>query len=109
MLGVDPPPDIAVEIDFTKRSLRKLPIYAALMISEFWRYDGKKFTIYTLKDQSYSPIPESCFLPRLTGAMLAEVMEAAKTGETMDVLKEFRKRIRDLRGLSLISATQALV
>jgi len=35
ILGEDPPPDIAVEIDFTKRSLRKLPIYAALKIPEF--------------------------------------------------------------------------
>ena len=100
VLGADPPPDIAVEIDFTKRSLRKLPIYAALKISEFWRYDGKKFTIYALTDQTYSPIPESRFLPGLTEAMLKEVMEAARTGDTMDVIKAFRKRVQELRACS---------
>src|SRR2546422_3306499 len=40
-LDVDPPPDIAVEIDITKDSLSEFHIYAALKIPEIWRYDGK--------------------------------------------------------------------
>lgn len=39
-LEVDPPPDIAVEVDVTGSSLDKLPIYEALGVPEVWRYDG---------------------------------------------------------------------
>jgi Uma2 family endonuclease len=93
----DPPPDIAVEIDITNSSLRKLSIYAALSIPEIWRYDEKAFHIYALTEGKYSEISESHFLPRLTGPIIAEVLEASKTGETMDTLKAFRRRIEALK------------
>lgn len=89
----DPPPDIAVEIDLTKSSLLKFPIYAALSIPEIWHYDGTALHIYALGDGEYSEIHQSCFLPHLTGPMVAKVLEDARTGETMDTLKAFRKRI----------------
>ncbi len=41
-LTVDPPPDLAIEVDITTRSVRRQPIYAALGVAEIWRYDGKR-------------------------------------------------------------------
>src|SRR5712692_10277902 len=41
-LESDPPPDIVVEIDVTNESLSKFPIYAALLVSEIWRYEGER-------------------------------------------------------------------
>src|SRR5207253_251827 len=41
-LEVDPPPDIAVEIDTTNESLSKFSIYSALRVPEIWRYDGQR-------------------------------------------------------------------
>src|SRR5678816_773145 len=49
-LNVDPPPDIAIEIDTTRSSLSKFPIYAALGVPEMWRCDGKTVQIHLLKD-----------------------------------------------------------
>ena len=36
-LAVDPPPDLAIEIDITNPSLDKMAIYAALLVPEVWR------------------------------------------------------------------------
>jgi len=94
-LESDPPPDIAVEIDLTRSSFRKQSIYTALRIPEIWRYDGRSLRIYTLTKGQYTEIHESSFLPGLTDAMLTQVLEASATGETMDVLKAFRKRLQE--------------
>lgn len=52
-LSIDPPPDLAVEIDITNRSLGKLPIYALLKVQELWRFDGSQMQFYQLKGAHY--------------------------------------------------------
>jgi Uma2 family endonuclease len=41
-LAVDPPPDLAVEIDISPPDVARQPIYAALGVPEVWRYDGQR-------------------------------------------------------------------
>jgi Uma2 family endonuclease len=93
----DPPPDIAVEIDVTKRSLKKFSLYAKLSIPEIWRYDGKTLRFYALTEGEYFEIYDSRSLPGLTSRMLAEVMEASKAGEMIEALRAFRIRIQELK------------
>jgi Uma2 family endonuclease len=93
-LETHPPPDIAVEIDITNSSLRKLSIYAALSVSEIWRYDGGAFTFYTLTKGKYVEIPESGQLSGLTGSMLLEALEDCRTRGPIIALKAFRRRLR---------------
>src|SRR5262245_35114566 len=52
-LNVDPPPDIVIEVDTTRSSLSKFPIYAALGVPEMWRCDGKTVETHRLKDGAY--------------------------------------------------------
>jgi Uma2 family endonuclease len=47
-LKIDPPPDLAIEIDITSSSINRFAIYAKLGIPEIWRYDGQVITIYHL-------------------------------------------------------------
>ena len=42
-LDIDPPPDLAIESDYTHSSTNKLAIYASLSISELWRYTRKVY------------------------------------------------------------------
>lgn len=93
-LESDPPPDIVVEIDITRNSERKFPIYAALAVPEVWTYDGKKVQLYELSERRYVPILESRFLPRLTGQILADAIEVSKTRGQKTALNAFRRRIR---------------
>ena len=95
-IGLDthPPPDIAVEIDLTRSSVRKLSIYAALAVPEVWRYEGQSFVFYTLKEGSYSKIPASLQLPGLTPTMLLAALEDCDTRGSIAAVKAFRRRLR---------------
>jgi Uma2 family endonuclease len=66
-LEIDPPPDLAIEIDITSSSLNRLGIYAALRIPEVWRFDGETLRVLLLQnDGTYVPSETSAafaFLP----------------------------------------------
>ncbi len=44
----DPPPDLAIEIDITSSWLDRLEIYAALKVTEVWRFDGETLKVLLL-------------------------------------------------------------
>jgi len=48
-LGVDPPPDLAVEVDISSSSLDQLKIYASLGVPEVWMCDGVTLTVHRLQ------------------------------------------------------------
>ncbi|MCL1472972.1 Uma2 family endonuclease [Argonema antarcticum] len=50
-LTVDPPPDLAIEIDITSRTA--LNNYEALGVTELWRYNGQRLQINVLQDGKY--------------------------------------------------------
>ncbi len=52
-LSQDPPPDLAIESDFTNSSIDKLSIYAMFGVPELWRYQQNSLTVYCLKDGRY--------------------------------------------------------
>jgi Uma2 family endonuclease len=66
-LDRDPPPDLALEIDLTHKSLNRLPIYARLGVCEVWNYDVERgeLTIYRLNDGEYAIAPSSGIFPQL--------------------------------------------
>ncbi|MGH9940807.1 MAG: Uma2 family endonuclease [Pyrinomonadaceae bacterium] len=85
--GVDPPPDIAVEIDIHHGSISKFPIYAALGVPEIWRYDGEQLRIHLLKQDEYVLATESQALPLLTGDHLTKLLARLREeGEFQTIL-----------------------
>src|SRR2546422_134496 len=92
-LDVDPPPDIAVEIDITKDSLSEFHIYAALKIPEIWRYDGKTFQFYQLAGASYHKTAESSALPGLKSQMLATALDESEVVGQTEALAAFRRSL----------------
>jgi len=95
-LDVEPPPDIAVEIDTTRESLIKFPVYAALRVPEIWHYNSRRTSavIYDLHNESYVEIPASRFFPILTGSVLADFIEQSKAQGQRAALSAFRKWIK---------------
>ena len=77
-LETDPPPDLIIEIDITHPSLDKFPIYAQVGVGEIWRYDGSRFAIFRLEQARYVEQHTSTVLPGLTGAAIADFLEASK-------------------------------
>jgi Uma2 family endonuclease len=63
-LAIDPPPDLALEIDITTRRDHR-PIYAALGVPELWRFDGTRLHIYCLRGDAYVQTEQSDQFPGL--------------------------------------------
>ncbi|HWX39720.1 MAG TPA: Uma2 family endonuclease [Blastocatellia bacterium] len=96
-LTVDPPPDIVVEIDSTNESLWKFSIYAALGVSEIWRYDGKQAQIYRLVDEAYVESSSSGSFEMMTPTVLTEFIELSKTSGQSSARSAFRQWVRSRR------------
>jgi Uma2 family endonuclease len=82
-LTVDPPPDLAIEIDVTHPSLARLPIYAALGVPEIWQFDGAQFKILELVAGEYLEQPQSRALAIMTVEAVQKLLaQAQDMGET---------------------------
>ena len=93
-LGVDPPPDVAVEIDMSNDSIDKLPIYAAIGVPEIWRYDGKVAHFYKLAGENYEVMLESIAFPGFTVQDFGQYMERSRVKGYTAAAKAFRRMLR---------------
>ncbi len=85
--AVDPPPDVVVEVDVHHRSAENDPIYAALGVSEIWRYDERTLTILHLQHDEYMQAQVSLALPMLTAQILTEYLtQMRQEGEFKAIL-----------------------
>lgn len=97
-LIIDPPPDLAIEVDNTHSSLNRLTIYAALGIPEVWRFDGETLTLYRLVDGDYRAQEASIALPLLHRDDILRFLQMSQTmGETSWV-KALRQWLREKLG-----------
>jgi Uma2 family endonuclease len=84
-LDVDPPPDIAIEVDYKADSAKALKLYARLEVPEVWRYKprSKELWLGRLAGDVYESIERSLALPRLTPSLvllaLARIDEVGST------------------------------
>jgi len=96
-LAVDPPPDLALEVDVSRSSLSRMSIYAAIRVPEVWRFDGEQLRVYGLAaDGRYLESAQSLHFPFLP---LAEVQAFLLRRNTMDetsLIKAFRQWVRSL-------------
>jgi Uma2 family endonuclease len=83
-LTVDPPPDLAIEVDISRSSLDKLNIYSDLGVPELWLFDGDKLRVYQLQsDGSYTIQQKSSAFPFLDLTHIERFMECCdQTDET---------------------------
>jgi Uma2 family endonuclease len=101
-LRVDPPPDLAIEVDVTRSSLDRMSIYAALKVPEVWRLDGDILTFQVLgKRLKYSVSLTSRSFPKVTPAnLLPYLIQARDAGDQNPVLRRFRAWVRELKSQS---------
>jgi Uma2 family endonuclease len=78
-LNQDPPPDLALEIDVTSKSLNRLPIYARLAVPELWCDDSGELKIYLLQNGEYLESETSLVFPRLPIRELPRLIEEHRT------------------------------
>ena len=92
-----PPPDLAVEIDITRRSIARQPIYAALGVPELWRHDGTRFAVMHLKrDGKYRVATKSVAFPFLPVDAFAKFIERMRGEDQTTVVRAFQTWVRML-------------
>ncbi|MBW4547464.1 MAG: Uma2 family endonuclease [Symplocastrum torsivum CPER-KK1] len=74
-LNQDPPPDLALEIDVTSKSLSRFSIYARLGVPEIWCYDSGELKIYQLQNEGYMEVETSLVFPTLPVQELPALIE----------------------------------
>ena len=90
-LRVDPPPDLAIEVDATRSSLDRLGIYAGLGVPEVWRLHGDILTFLVLSGTSYAESPHSVSFPFLRPAdLLLFLQQIRQGGGENAVIGDFR-------------------
>lgn len=94
-LNIDPPPDLAVEVDLTTDARRRLGIYAALRVPEIWRYDGRAVTVHQRQaDGTYAVVEGSRFFPLVTAADLTRFLQQRGQTDENTLLNSFRDWVR---------------
>ncbi len=94
-LQKDPPPDLVIEVDVTSPSLNKMPIYAALGVSEVWLYKSEKVIFYKLYGGVYQEISDSLSLPVLSSEKVTEFLQKGLTESSSKWFKEVREWIKN--------------
>ncbi len=89
-LLIDPPPDLAIEIDITSSSLNRFAIYAKLGVPEVWRYDGQAITIHQLVGDHYSVSDRSMAFPILSTKDLQNFLEFKSTLKENALIRQVR-------------------
>ncbi|WP_103670171.1 Uma2 family endonuclease [Pseudanabaena sp. BC1403] len=90
-LQLDPPPDLAIEIDITSSSLNRFSIYAQLGVPEVWRYDGQVITIHYLVGAHYSLNDYSIAFPLLRTSDLQNFLELKSTLKENALIQQVRQ------------------
>ncbi|MBC5795364.1 Uma2 family endonuclease [Anabaena aphanizomenioides LEGE 00250] len=93
-LEIDPPPDLAIEIDITSSSVNKFNIYAALGVAELWRYDGDVLRFYQLLEGEYIEINFSVAFPVISVSDMTRFIQQSKNMGEIALLKSFRAWVR---------------
>ncbi|NER21394.1 MAG: Uma2 family endonuclease [Symploca sp. SIO1C2] len=77
----DPPPDLVVEVDITHTDIAKNQFYASLGVPEFWRFNGKVWRIYQLREGVYVEVEVSPTFPQVSKEQLYGFLKQAKEDE----------------------------
>jgi Uma2 family endonuclease len=91
----DPPPDLALEIDLTSKSLDRFPIYARLGVPEIWCYEEGELRIYTLQEGQYLNAEYSNIFPHLPIRDLPQLLESYRLQGRRALRRAVREWVRD--------------
>ncbi|NER03273.1 MAG: Uma2 family endonuclease, partial [Okeania sp. SIO3C4] len=91
-LTVDPPPDLAIEVDVASKAT--LDAYEALAVPELWVYTEEKFTIQVLTDGLYVESSISPTFPNLPILeLIPNLVNQVLTIGSSKMLRELRKKM----------------
>jgi Uma2 family endonuclease len=95
-LTTDPPPDLALEVDVSRQSIPKLPIYQALKVPEVWRWHNGLDVRRLESSGNYVASTETSVLPGFPFKLAEDIIQKRhKVGENA-LVEQFEKAIAKL-------------
>jgi Uma2 family endonuclease len=74
-----PPPDLLIEIEFSRSALPRMSLFAALKVPEVWRYSHGRLTIHRLKrNGTYRTSTKSAAFPQIDPRRIPWLVEQCK-------------------------------
>lgn len=93
-LTVDPPPDLALEIDVTSRT--HPGIYEALKVPELWQFENRKLQINVLQEGKYIKCESSPNFPNFPLIeIIPQYLNQSRTVGRNKTMKAFRAWVRE--------------
>ena len=81
----DPPPDLAIEVESSRKLIDRIPLYAAMGVPEIWRVTGTKieFLLLISKKKGYESASNSPTFPKVPLAQIERfLVRSEKIDET---------------------------
>jgi Uma2 family endonuclease len=95
-LTVDPPPDLALEIEISRSALNRMGIYAAMRVPEVWRFDGTTLRVFQLTAEgTYVAADRSRHFPLLPLTQVEAFLRRRGQIDHMNLVKSFRVWVRE--------------
>jgi Uma2 family endonuclease len=95
-LAIDPPPDLAVEIDLSTPDVEKTSVYARLGVPEIWRWrDGRLVLLVLQPGGAYTDAQQTIALPGFPVDELASALQSYPQVDPARVVAGFRRRLRE--------------
>jgi Uma2 family endonuclease len=91
---VDPPPDLAIEVEVSRTVLRRMSVYAALNVPELWRLRNGIITFNILRDGKYQVEPKNLTFPQLASADLIPFIAQFGDADDATLVPHFRKWVK---------------
>ncbi|MDM8567625.1 Uma2 family endonuclease [Candidatus Halobeggiatoa sp. HSG11] len=94
-LVIDPPPDLAIEIDISSRT--RFDNYEELGVRELWRFDGESLEISVLQDGRYVISDDSFQFPNIPVAeAIPRYLQKSKVDGRNVTMRAFRAWVRGI-------------
>jgi Uma2 family endonuclease len=93
----DPPPDLTIEVEVSRPTTDRLPVFASFKIPEVWRYDGGRVTVLRLgEDGAYHESPTSRAIPNFPFAEAPRFLGLAASVDIgfAAIARQFRAWVR---------------
>jgi hypothetical protein len=92
---IDPPPDLAIEVDLGGVAINKLTMYAAFGVPEVWRFDGCTLSVFVLaEDRQYKQRQASESFPGLPPVEIERVLARLGTASETALVRAFRQWVQ---------------
>ncbi|GAA6615822.1 hypothetical protein NUACC26_016200 [Scytonema sp. NUACC26] len=89
-MSKDPPPDLVLEVEYSRSAVNKLSLYASMGIPEFWRYNGSELRVYRLSGKQYCEGNSSPTFAPVSVKEIPQFIEAARKNGEIAAIRAFR-------------------